>query len=174
MRIARLLFRLRHSWLRQLTLWAMVPLAFCNGWPVLGCICADGIYTSDCPALRGPASELTNELCCGKACCATAEPNRVIESCCQSASDSQQSQPDDETRQRLNHKDCCHFVVRGGELPTLLQLVQVSDERGVLASSGTPAWDGALPLALQLASFVENDTGQSPSDLVITLRRLII
>jgi hypothetical protein len=174
MRTSRLLFRLRASWLRQLTLWAMVPLTFCSGWPVLGCICADGNYTSDCPALRRPASELTNELCCRKACCATAEADRVIKSCCQDAADSQQSHPDDETRCRLNHRDCCHIVVQSGELPTLLQLVQVADEHGAFISSDMPAWDGALLLALQRASFVENETGQAPCDLVIALRRLII
>jgi hypothetical protein len=158
----------------------MVPLAFLNGWPVVGCICADGSYSSNCSMLRDSTTESASESCCCKvACCATAETDAPNPSCCQttadSSTDSQESQSDDESGCVIKHKGCCHIVVQAGELPTLLQPVRVSDDHQSSAPLIGFDWELVnLSLASRLASFVDDDTGHCPSDLVIMLRRLVI
>lgn len=173
--VTRLLLGLRRGWFRQAALWVMVPLAFFNGWPVVGCICGDGSYKSNCPALRQSASEITSEsCCCTKACGSTAEPDIAVQSCCRTAADSKESQSQDTTHLAVKHKGC-HIVVESGVLPLLLQPVQIVDAHQVPALFGITAWEAVKLLhAPSLATFVENDTGQHPSDLVIRLCRLVI
>jgi hypothetical protein len=166
--------RLRRGWLRQATVWAMAPLAFCNGWPVLGCICADGRFKSNCPALRQAAAQVASKSCCQEACGATSEPDAAIGSCCQAAADSQQSQKDDKTRCLISHK-CCRIVMQSGTLPPLLQPDPFLDGHQMPALFNEPAWQIVdLSHASNRATLFESDTGQHSSDLVITLRRLVI
>jgi hypothetical protein len=158
----------------------MVPLAFLNGSPVVGCICADGSYSSNCTMLRESTTKSTSEpCCCTVACCATSETDAPNPSCCQttadSAIDNKESQADDETGCVIKYTGCCHIVVQTGELPTLLQPVQIAEDHQSLVPLIAPLWEGVkLSLPSRLASFVDDDTGQCPSDLVITLRRLVI
>jgi hypothetical protein len=160
--------------LRQAALWAMVPLALVNGWPVLGCICADGKYLSNCPALRQPASQVGSEpCCCTKACRETANSDSAAPACCRNADDPNESEPADQSHGIINHKGCCHVVVQSGELPTLLQSVRRADQQAPVPASAILPGDRAGLLALQRRSLFENDTGLA-FDLVITLRRLII
>jgi hypothetical protein len=174
MQTSQLLRKLRRGWLRQVTVWAMAPLAFCNSWPVLGCICADGSFSSSCPALRQAAAEAASKSCCRADCCATSEPDATSKSCCQAADDSRQSQTDVESRRLIGRK-CCRVVVQLGVLPPLSQPVQIADGHQLAALFSESAWQIAnLSHAPNRPSFVENDTGQHASDLVITLRRLVI
>jgi hypothetical protein len=100
-------------------------------------------------------------------------------SCCQttadSSADSQESQADEASGCVIKHKSCCHIVMQAGELPTLLQPIQISNDYQSSAPLIESGWEWVnLSLASRLASFVDDDTGQCPSDLVITLRRLVI
>jgi hypothetical protein len=180
MRALRLLLRRRRGQFRQAVLCAMVPLAFLNGWPVVGCICADGSYSSTCSMLRESTTESASESCCCKvACCTTSETDAPKPSCCQATADypadRKESHAGGEPGCRITHKGCCHTVVQAGELPTLSRPVQVSDHDQSLAPLIAFAWEGVnRSLPPRLASFVDDDTGQCPSDLVITLRRLVI
>ena len=180
MRALRLLLRRKRGQFRQAVLCAMVPLAFLNGWPVVGCICADGSYSSDCSMLRESTTEATSESCCCKvACCATSETVAPNPSCCQatadSPTDSKESQADDASGCVIKHKSCCHILMQAGELPTLLQPVQISNDYQPSAPLIESGWEWViLSLSSRLASIVDDDTGQCPSDLVITLRRLVI
>ncbi|MGD9723600.1 MAG: hypothetical protein AB7O59_19860 [Pirellulales bacterium] len=100
-------------------------------------------------------------------------------SCCQatadSPTDSKESQADDASGCVIKHKSCCHIVLQAGELTTLLQPVQISNDHQSSAPLIEFGWEWVnLSLASRLASIVDDDTGQCPSDLVITLRRLVI
>jgi hypothetical protein len=65
--------------------------------------------------------------------------------------------------------------MQSGELPTILQPVQISNDYQSSAPLIGSDWEWVnLSLASRLASLVDDDTGQCPSDLVITLRKLVI
>jgi hypothetical protein len=174
MQTSQLLRKLRCGWLRQVAVWAMAPLAFCNSWPVLGCICADGSFSSNCPALRQAAAEGASKSCCKAGRCATSEPDATAESCCQAADDFQQSRADDDSRCLIGRK-CCRVVVQSGVLPPLSQPVQMVDghQLPALFCESVDQIVNLLHASIR-PTFVENDTGQQASDLVITLRRLVI
>jgi hypothetical protein len=168
--------RLLSNSLRRVALWAMVPLAGVTGWPALGCLCADGTYSRNCPRLSAAASEPVLGCCCKEACCAqTADETR---GCCKSAghapADPLQPTTPDATH-CLTSSGCCHVVVQAGQLPTLVEQVPAPEVRELTCATIALVAHQACPWRSCFeASPVEDDTGQRCTDLVITLRRLII
>ncbi len=179
MRTPRLLLRLRSGQFHRAALWAMVPLAVFNGWPVLGCLCADGSYSSNCPALRKSASQRSDDsCCCADACSAEQNSSSTPPSCCLSkaddAADSVVRKPSDGSRQVVRCSQCCHAVVQSAVLPPLPDSVQVADEYRLPALHASTFESIDFIAAAHAACRVDNDTGHPVIDLVITLGRLVI
>jgi hypothetical protein len=69
---------------------------------------------------------------------------------------------------------CCQAVVAVAVPPLLLHIVQFEDDHDLPAPSAL-VFESFGPFdAAPFGGRVENDTGQQPGDLVITLRRLLI
>jgi hypothetical protein len=154
----------------------MVPLVVLNGWPAMGCICADGKFSTNCAKLRAPdAAEAKNASCsCGSTCCSTWE-QPAKSSCCHASEDvaketSKTSQQ--ESRPTINAGDCCQIVWQLGDT-FVVQEVQSNHEQAVSLFE-TAAIVNVVVLLNSNATCIENDTGQRASDLVVTLRRLLI
>jgi hypothetical protein len=178
MRAITRVVRSYRSRVHRAAMWGMVPLALTGGWPDLGCVCADGSYLADCPALRVEAPSTAGNCRCATACPAAAESDQSVASCCKPATnllaETGQPRADQAVCALLQHGNSCHLVLRAGELPTLLQPVRPADESGIAAADVQHAAITLPSFASLTGSLVEDDTGQRPPDLVITLRRLII
>lgn len=160
---------------RRWVILAMLPLAILNGQPVVGCICADGTFKTDCPAMRETAKHVDTNDCCGAGCCAGHDVPEPSHSCCDGAA----PEKNGDHSQRTGHAElagngCCQPAVDAPVPPPLVSAVQVADEHHSPALAILPI-DAFPPLdALSAARQVEDDTGCPPTDLVITLRHLLI
>jgi hypothetical protein len=161
--------------LRRLVAWAMVPVAFLAGWPVsAGCVCSDGHYEPVCKA----------DLCrlgigeCGCLCCAkdaiasSADSCSKDDPCCISEHSGNPVQDSCDTQARAN--GCCTPIVHqtvatADTLPLLADVYQFPAE--MLPAALVP-WSYAA--SSKVFHGVDFDTGPTPVDLVITLRRLVI
>jgi hypothetical protein len=157
----------------------MVPLAALNSRPVVGCICADGHYEAACPNLRKPLGQTAGgKCCCTAACCASHGTDAPQHRCCEDS----QACPTDSTRSDLSDsgcltsggKSCCHPVVQAPVSPTLVKAVQAGDVYDLPALYIASLQAGGYADVLSASQRVDDDTGQPPIDLVVTLRRLII
>jgi len=160
--------------LRAVVLWAMVPLAVVNSRPVVGCICADGHYEAACPNVHKALKQATDGSCRCLACCRAGAASETAGDCCAAQASSCPSPQGASGGPFVESKPCCRAVVHAPVLPPLVDSVTLDD---VYRS---PALDVAAPSsqrvfdAPSIGCRVDNDTGQPPLDLVITLGRLII
>jgi hypothetical protein len=150
----------------------MVPLALFNAWPVVGCICADGSYKPNCPALRDHArSAATASTCCALAQNDKVDSPKSVHACCQDEPAEPPATADDE---RVCGKSCCHLVVESPTPSILLVSVKIDLGHDVLTSTTNILDSPSFASNTPWQTIVENDTGQAGCDLVITLKRLII
>jgi hypothetical protein len=153
----------------------MVPLVLLNSWPAMGCICADGKFSTTCSKVRArEAGEAKNASCsCGTACCSTSE-KATKRSCCHSSANvaeaASQTTSQQESGPTITGGDCCQIVWQSGDI----LVVQEVQPQQVVSSFETAAVADVEVLLISNATCIENDTGQLASDLVVTLRRLLI
>jgi hypothetical protein len=155
----------------------MLPLAILNGQPVVGCICADGTFKTNCPAMRETAETASADDCCGAGCCARQETQETSHTCCDAAAretnDASRSQePTD--KHVLASKSCCQPAVEAAVPPPLVSAVQMVDDHHLLAPATLPAATVVGINAVSTCRQVDDDTGRPPTDLVITLGHLLI
>ncbi len=148
----------------------MLPLAVVNGWPVMGCICADGHYEAACQQMHGqhsPAVEAEMDSCC---CCEPAEPAESEPNCCVAGANKPAPESDD-SGQLGDQGRCCRAVVAQRPVPPEGHSVSFDD------GHDTPAYSDACPeLSEHVASCLEivDDASRPPDDLLTTLCHLLI
>lgn len=157
---------------------AMVPLVFLNGWPIGGCICADGHYEPFCRGCGRTANSsadhaLAASTCCGHTCCARHTDSDADRSCCKGHNCCEQSQQGTSNEPGVRGP-CCTPVRQLPVTPVVKVSPTAVDHHQDLAVFTVVA---DLPLAAATVHHgrcVEIDTGPPPNDLVVTLQRLII
>ena len=166
--------------LATFAIWAMVPVALWNGRAVGGCICADGHYEPFCQAaLCSGSNHRTDDRsseasCCGCSCCEKTSTSRANADCCRTNTGCCRGSGGGPVGQSLGSNGCCTPVaptqatpavvtgpLQGGHHESPVLLVAVLDLPSLI--SGAHA-----------AVRVESDAGPPPTDLVVTLRRLVI
>lgn len=155
----------------------MLPLAILNGQPIVGCICADGTFKTDCPAMRETAGQADTGDCCAASRCRRQVAQTQPPSCCQRAADNTECATRAEHRANepeVAGKGCCQPALEAPVPPRLVSVVQVADDHHLPALATVLAEAFVRLDAVSAARQVEDDTGQSPIDLVITLRHLLI
>jgi hypothetical protein len=153
----------------------MVPLAFWNGSPTFGCICADGHFETNCPALAARMREDAQQqskspACCG--CCADSGLDSKASSVCSEPQCCEHSDSSDEPQ--MGGKNCCKPVVRAPLLPPVVGTVQFADDHHLPALHAFTLKSAATLVATPDDHLVVSDIYPPPNDLVITLRRLVI
>jgi len=169
--------------LATVAIWAMVPVALWNGRANGGCICADGHYEPLCKAAlcsgnkAGTDSSASEMRCCGCSCCGKPGTSRANADCCRTqtgccrGSDRPVSDPIGES---VDSNGCCTPLaptqappavvtapLQGGHQESPVLLVAILDSPSLVAG-------------VRAAARVEIDAGLPPTDLVVTLRRLVI
>jgi hypothetical protein len=149
---------------------------------MLGCVCADGHYKTNCPAMTKAAKQIASDSCCGGSSCragcrADRKATEPCCSCCKRTDSSNNANPSsqDATAARLaKGNGCCHAVFEVAVPPLLLNIVQVEDVHNLPNASGLVFESFGQFDAAAFGGRVDDDTGQFPGDLVIMLRRLLI
>lgn len=165
--VSKWLLRLVRGRVRTAVTLAVLPLAIMNGLPLAaGCVCADGHYEPVCHAGLCRAEKGD----CGCSCCAH-------HSCCKGATACRRQCPaplkDDTLGKRIAGNPCCTPVVHEA-IPTVVTMPVVIDVHQLSALTVAAVdMPFSAPVA-KLAFGADFDTGRPPSDLVVTLHRLVI
>ena len=178
--IGKLPFRSTRPSLRAAIFLGMVPLVILNGWPVAGCICADGHYEASCPGCVGRARHAaaeqkpTTRSCCGRACCARAGKSESTHSCCKGHKSCCKQAKGREVNAPAIEGPCCTPVAQTQVIPVVSVSPAVVDHHQAVAVFAAIPDLPSLAAAVHHGRCVEIDTGPPPNDLVVTLQRLII
>jgi hypothetical protein len=164
---------------RAIVVWAMVPLAFWNGSPTFGCICADGHFETNCPMLaarmlEGNDQQSASQGCCGCSCCAGSGLDSSASSVCHTEPQCCEHSESSDDESRVGGKNCCMPVVRAPLLPPVVGTVQFADDHHQPALHTFTLESAGQLVATHVEHVVVSDTGPPPGDLVIRLRRLVI
>ena len=169
---------IRHD-LRAVVFMGMVPLIILNGWPVGGCICADGQYRASCSGCRSRARDATTpqnsirHASDERACCTARKVSNVPRSCCKGNHCCEQS------KGRTSHgtgvrNPCCTPVVQMQAAPAVSVSPAIEDHDRGLAVFAALANPPSLAVAALHGRGVEIDIELPSNDLVVILQRLII
>lgn len=169
--------------MRTALFFGMVPLTILNGWPSVGCSCADGQFNLSCrgavcSAIHVGARPMSaGSSCCGCPCCAERGGDKSRSSCCSQPTKKSyppSNTPSQDGRQAGGPNHGCTTVVQMQPIPGVVASLQFNDQHEVLALFVVPL-DLASPLAVsQTSACVEIDSGPPPDNLVVTLQRLVI
>lgn len=170
--------------MRNVVIWAMLPLAVLNGRPLLGCVCADGKYKTDCPAMAERAQDdasataeptaapTEGKSCCQPSCYADESPQEPADSCC-AASATRDENPAP-TGGLSGRGGCCHPVIESAVPPLRVGAVELDSDHD-LPNPSALVFQAVEPSdARPLVGHMEGDIGPPAPGLVIVLRRLIL
>lgn len=159
---------------RAIVIWSMVPLAFWNGSPTFGCVCADGNFKTNCPALAARVLEETRQPSKSQNCCCCCADKGLDLSVCHSEPQCCEHADSSGDESQVCGKNCCKPVVRAPLLPPVVGAVQFADDHHLPALHAFTLESTVTLDATRVDHPVVSDTYPPPGDLVITLRRLVI
>lgn len=169
--------------LGAVAVWAMVPVALWNGRADGGCICADGHFEPVCKAahcpsgLQGAQVRPVQNGSCGCSCCKNVEARRgnaelcrTKRGCCEKSGT---HDANDHAGKSVGGEGCCTPVAQAQAVATVVPTPRIDDHQHSSALVAILQDSPGVLGAVRATRLVDVDTGP-PTNLVITLRRLVI
>jgi hypothetical protein len=151
----------------------MIPLVILNGWPVGGCMCADG-HCPGCVSRAGKTAAVVasgSRSCCQRVGHVTNTQTNGKRPCCNSRSCCERSSPRSAPGPSVKCP-CCAPVAQNPATPVVKVSPPTVHLHGLPSAVATDL--PSLAIAAHHGRPVESDTRPPPSDLVVTLQRLLI